>query len=328
MCRSRIHREPTGTVFVSVHPIRTDDLRPHTTEAWPLPAHGETATRWSTLVALGERDLPLAKLVEPHHDAASILGDLGAPPPATGDVWAVWASEPPFAVLEAQDGGRGWSVSGRKAFCSGAELASHALVTARTPEGSRLFAVDLADRGVVVDHESRPWAGPGMARAATLTLAFDDVSAVPVGAAGDYTTRSGFWWGAIGIAAIWLGGARSVARPLEGSVARLDAHGLAHLGAVRAELDSAQLMLDAVAHRADHDRLDVLEVERLALVVRDRVSSVVDLVIDRVGRALGPGPLAFDADHASRVADLQVFVRQHHAERDQERLGSWGRSDG
>ena len=149
-----------------------------------------------------------------------------------------------------------------------------------------------------------------------------------MGAAGDYTSRPGFWWGAIGIAAIWLGGARGVARPLEASSSRLDAHGLAHLGAVRAELDSAQLMLEAVARRADHDQLGTSEVERLALVVRDRVSAVVDTVIERVGRALGPGPLAFDDDHASRVADLQVFVRQHHAERDQEQLGAWGRDDG
>jgi alkylation response protein AidB-like acyl-CoA dehydrogenase len=308
---------------VSVHPIRADDLRPHAADAWPLPAHGETATRWSALVALGERDLPLAKLVEPHHDAAAILADLGLPSPVPGDLWAVWASEPPFAVLTAHDSGSGWTLSGRKAFCSGAELVTHALVTARTPDGSRLFAVELADPGVSRDGASRSWAGPGMARAATLTLSFDAVTGTPVGSAGDYTSRPGFWWGAVGIAAIWLGGARGVTRPLEGSVARLDAHGLAHLGAVRAELESAQLMLDAVARRADHDDLDEHDAERLALVVRDRISTVVDVVVERVGRALGPGPLAFDADHASRVADLQVFVRQHHAERDQERLGAW-----
>ena len=313
---------------MSVHPIRTDDLHQHTVDAWPVPAHGETATRWSALAALGERDLPLAKLVEPHHDAAAILADLGAPAPAAGDVWAVWASEPPFAVLTADDSTGEWTLSGRKAFCSGAELVTHALVTARTAAGPRLFAVGLTDRGITVDRDSRQWAGPGMARAVTLTLSFDDVSATPVGEAGGYTARPGFWWGAIGIAAVWLGGARGVARPLEGSVARLDAHGLAHLGAVRAELDGAQLMLDAVAHRADHDDLDEHAVERLALVARDRISSVVDVVVERVGRALGPGPLAFDADHATRVADLQVFVRQHHAEQDQERLGAWEPSHG
>lgn len=42
----------------------------------------------------------------------------------------------------------------------------------------------------------------------------------------------------------------------------------------------------------------------------------------RVGHALGPAPLAFDEDHARRVADLELYVRQHHAERDLAQLGS------
>jgi hypothetical protein len=40
-----------------------------------------------------------------------------------------------------------------------------------------------------------------------------------------------------------------------------------------------------------------------------------------VGRALGPAPLATDREHAQRVADLTVYLRQHHAERDLARLG-------
>lgn len=44
-------------------------------------------------------------------------------------------------------------------------------------------------------------------------------------------------------------------------------------------------------------------------------------MIDRVGRALGAGPLCRDADHARRVADLTVYLRQSHAEADLEQLG-------
>jgi len=35
----------------------------------------------------------------------------------------------------------------------------------------------------------------------------------------------------------------------------------------------------------------------------------------------GPGPLATDEDHARRVADLELYLRQWHAERDQAALG-------
>jgi hypothetical protein len=44
-------------------------------------------------------------------------------------------------------------------------------------------------------------------------------------------------------------------------------------------------------------------------------------VIVRVGHCLGPAPLAQDERHARRVADLQLYVRQHHAERDEATLG-------
>jgi alkylation response protein AidB-like acyl-CoA dehydrogenase len=299
----------------------------HTGVSWPPPARGYTAGRWRRLAALGEQDLPLAKLVEPHHDARAILADLATAPADPDDIWAVWAAEPPFAVLQARDRADGWTVTGRKAFCSGAELVSRALVTARAADGSRLFAVRLPDDGITIDHDSPAWTGPGMARAETVTLAFDEVRAVPVGAVDAYTDRAGFWWGAIGIAAIWFGGARGVARVLEDTRDRLDAHGLAHLGAVRAELDGLALIFDAAARAADTGELEVREVERLALVVRARTSDVVESVISHVGRASGPGPLAFDSEHAARVADLQVFVRQHHGERDLESLGSMERAD-
>ena len=51
------------------------------------------------------------------------------------------------------------------------------------------------------------------------------------------------------------------------------------------------------------------------------VETAVDEAITRTARALGPAPLCEDAQHAKRVADLTIYVRQSHAERDLERLG-------
>jgi hypothetical protein len=39
-------------------------------------------------------------------------------------------------------------------------------------------------------------------------------------------------------------------------------------------------------------------------------------VLDRFGRATGPQPLAFDARVAQRYAELTLYIRQCHAERD------------
>ena len=51
------------------------------------------------------------------------------------------------------------------------------------------------------------------------------------------------------------------------------------------------------------------------------VETAVDETLTRTGRALGPGPLSQDARHAERVADLTIYVRQSHAERDLAELG-------
>jgi hypothetical protein len=43
-------------------------------------------------------------------------------------------------------------------------------------------------------------------------------------------------------------------------------------------------------------------------------------VVKRAGRALGAGPLCRNRHFASLMADLPVFIRQSHAERDEAAL--------
>ncbi len=304
-------------------------------QAWaardvPLPGRGRTAQRWAELTEIGRADLALAKLVEPHHDAAAILADLGGPPPAGGEVWAVWAAEPPGAGLRAEAVADGWQLTGRKPFCSGAALVTHALVTAHDvrSDASRLFAVDLRverDRGGRAVLEAPTWVGAGMAAADTRTLACSAVRATPVGEPGAYTDRVGFWHGAIGVAACWLGGLRGVAARLLDRAGRSGPSELIamHLGAVAAAVHRCDAVLAVAAARADAGEHTSSEIARCeAEAVRATVAAAVEEVLSRVGRALGPGPLVADAAHAQRVADLQVFVRQHHAEADLAALGT------
>ena len=57
-----------------------------------------------------------------------------------------------------------------------------------------------------------------------------------------------------------------------------------------------------------------------------RVRGVVEAgcrsVLEQVALALGPRPLALDLEHSARVADLEVYLRQHHGRRDLAELGS------
>ena len=88
-------------------------------------------------------------------------------------------------------------------------------------------------------------------------------------------------------------------------------------------------MLQAAAEEADRagdpeaaDDANLQLWQRHALRVRAVVEAAATTTIERVGRALGPRPLATDAAHSRRVTDLAVYLRQSHAERDLAALGN------
>jgi len=290
----------------------------------PLPGSGETAQRWRRLAQLTEIDVVAGRLAEAHTDAAAILAELGGPLPSAGELWGVWAAEPPDAIVTADGAGDALVLDGVKAWCSGAGLCTHALVTARLGDGRRgLFAVDLG--GGAVRPLEHTWRNAGMADSDTRSVEFVGAPAVPVGGPGDYLSRPGFWFGAIGVAACWLGGARAVAAPLYQRAAErsVDDHLLAHLGAVDAAIAAADAALAVTAKHVDSDPCNRSGLAELrARRVRAIVEKAADEALIRTDRALGPGPLCLDDRHARAVADLSVYVRQSHAERDLAALGS------
>ncbi|RIJ48073.1 SAM-dependent methyltransferase, partial [Clavibacter phaseoli] len=144
-----------------------------------------------------------------------------------------------------------------------------------------------------------------------------------VGAPGWYLERPGFHWGGIQVAACWYGGAVGLARTLLRAASREGADRLLlmHLGAVDATLDGARASLAEASLLVDRGLAEGEEGRLLAKRVRAVVARAVDETLTHVAHALGPAPLAQDADHAKRVADLELYVRQHHAERDDASLG-------
>ncbi|MFC0451243.1 acyl-CoA dehydrogenase family protein [Rhodococcus jostii] len=287
----------------------------------PLPGDGATADRWAHLTRWCQRDLSVGRLLEAHADADAILAELDGTRAGRNEFWGVWASEPPHPVLDAFPNPSGWRLRGTKAWCSGASMCTHALVTARVDGEPRLFAVDLREPGVTAERGG--WRNPGMAATDTESVTFDDVPARPVGAATEYLDRPGFWHGGIGVAACWFGGALAVVEPLRARArsGRADSHQLAHLGAVDVAVSAARWSLESAAAEVDARPLDRRSAQLRAFRVRGLVERTASEVIDRVGRALGAAPLATDADHARNVADLLVYIRQSHAERDLATLG-------
>ncbi|HEX3592016.1 MAG TPA: acyl-CoA dehydrogenase family protein [Pseudonocardiaceae bacterium] len=286
----------------------------------PLPAGGDTAARWSALAALGRLDLTLARLAEGHADATAILAEAGrtAVPDACYGVWAA-RSGGTGAVLSRAGGEL--RLGGTVRFCSGASTLDRALVAATDGDDAMLVEVDVTNSRVLCDPGS--WQAIGMDASDSLDVLFDDVPVTPdmvIGPPGWYVSRPGFVLGSAGVAAVWLGGTAGVLDAVVAILTRgADEHQLAHLGALSAALRAADSLLAATARLADGSGADLAVPVRTAKAAVERAAWDMH---DRVPRITGPTPLCRDHQFAQRLADLQVYVRQHHAERDLAVLGA------
>lgn len=286
----------------------------------PLPAVGSTALRLAALAELGRANLTVARVFEAHADALAILAESGRDH-SDKRSWGVFAAEAPGVQLDATPVGSGYAVTGTKPWCSLGGLLDAALITARVAGGGRqLFEVDLHHRGV---HAQSPqgWIARGLRTVTSGPVHFDAVPAFPVGGPQWYLKRPGFAWGGIGVAACWHGGALALSDALlKTARARTRDLDSLHLGAVDVALHASATALAAAASAIDTGLTGAPQI--LALRTRAVVAQSVELVLQQVGHALGPSPLAFDDSYAARVADLTLYVRQHHAERDLATLGN------
>ncbi|MBG6055023.1 alkylation response protein AidB-like acyl-CoA dehydrogenase [Salinibacterium sp. CAN_S4] len=281
----------------------------------PVPGDASTRDLWEAFATLGAADLGVVRAVEPHLDAIGILAQAGIDP---GDgIWGVFAAEGGDDPLTTSTGDAP-SLSGTKPWCSLADRLDSALVTATTSTGHKqLYAVDLKHHGVRVAPAT--WMARGLSEIPSGPVTFGAVPATPVGEPGWYLERPGFAFGGIGVAACWFGGAVGIGRTVHAAAtAKPNPFLLAHLGAIDELLHSSRRALLEATQLVGYPSTDG---RLLAKRVRARVAKSCEEIIERAGHALGPAPLALDGAHAKRVADLQLYIRQHHAERDDESLG-------
>ncbi len=303
---------------------------------WPRPGEGQTVLLWELLASVASVDVAAARVVEPHLDALAILAQAGFPLERRGGAWGVFAAEGPGARLNAKADAGGILLSGAKPWCSLAPLLDRAVITAHTESGARAaFAVDLRQAGVTC--EEPVWVARGLREIPSGTVHFSEVPAVPLGGDSWYFSRPGFAWGGMGVAACWLGGAVAVARDYADSLHAAaeggrepDQLALAALGETDRILTSTLHYLARTAEQVDSGALSAgnggpASVHSSpwseALRVRGTVAAAVERVLSLVSQNRGPGPLAFDESYAKRTADLALYVRQHHALRDDAQLG-------
>jgi len=286
--------------------------------ALPYPGDGQTSARHHALAEIARRNLSLARLAEAHFDALSILNEAGRTP-VPGALYGVWASEIPGQALSIHNG----VLSGKKRFCTGAGLLDRAIVTATGPE-HRLIDIDLRATAHTLTIDTSEWVTPAFADTATATVTFDSTpftEADLVGPSRWYLDRPGFWSGAIGPAACWAGGALGM---IDWALLqkRNEPHTLSHLGALQADAWHLRTTLAQSGLEVDSHHADAAANHKLALTVRHLIEQTCTDVLTRIGRAYGPHPLALDAAVSRRYVELQLYIRQSHAERDLADLGN------
>ncbi|MBB3196742.1 acyl-CoA dehydrogenase [Roseateles terrae] len=326
----------------------------------PKPGQGQTLERWRMLGRVAADDLALAKLFESHTDARAILAELDTPgaargprvaaapvltevvvpadlsrtplsnsPPAAGTTpappaYAVWAAEAPDARVEAARAADGRVVlQGRKVWCSGANDVQRALLTVWMTDGSGpwLADVDLRQRGVQRDDSS--WAAVGMAATGTASVSFDEVPARLLGREGAYLHRPGFWQGGAGIAACWHGALEALAEALR-LAASLRQGEAWHLQLAMGQVDALLSANAALLRETGHwiDQHPTADARAWTLRARTATDETAQQVLRAVTQALGPGPFCRHAHLARLMADLPVFLRQSHGDRDLAALGA------
>jgi alkylation response protein AidB-like acyl-CoA dehydrogenase len=234
----------------------------------------------------------------------------------------VWASEKPGQDLSLHQGGSTLLIDGRKMFCSGAGIVDRALVITSS-SSSQLVDVDLRINrdSILFDHSE--WKAAAFSETKTASALFKNVQISVddlIGASQWYLQRPGFWHGACGPAACWAGGAAGLL-DYALSQARNDPHTLAHLGAMHASVWALASYLDIAGREIDATAHDYESAHIRALTLRHLVEQACTEVIRRLPRAYGPHPLAMNESVLRRYQELDLYLRQSHAERDLESLG-------
>jgi alkylation response protein AidB-like acyl-CoA dehydrogenase len=285
-----------------------------------LPGKGNTAERHRRLFEIGREDLSLAKLAEAHWDAIAILAENGREP-ASNTLYAVWASEIPGQPAQLNREAKNLRVVGRKMFCSGLGIVDRALVTVSSPYPC-LVEIDLKNNSNAIEINSSDWKTETFRLTNTGTITFHGavISGSIIGEPSWYLDRPGFWRGAIGPAACWAGGAAGLLdAALESK--RGDVHTMAHLAAIDANVWATETYLAMAGREIDESYSDCNAAMVRALRVRHLIEQACTDTLRRFARAYGPHPLTMIGETVRRYHELDLYLRQSHAERDLESLG-------
>ena len=284
-------------------------------DVWNGPLEGLV----ETLGQLARVDMCLARLVEGHADAVRICEQ--APARRLDGVYGVWASRSVGTGLRAGPTEAGWRLHGELRFASGVGLVDRALASAWLDE-DRHVLLDIDANGVTADESSWTTWAMDASRSFTVDVDVDVDSGSQVGGLDFYLSRPGFAVGGLAVAAVWAGGARHVVDAVTTSVREFSVspHQQRRVGVMEQAVWTADVAVAStlrVLAAAPPDDVPA-EIGR----ARTAVVLACDAVLSQAPLVVGPGGLSRDARLARVLADLAVYIRQHHLDDELTRLGA------
>lgn len=272
------------------------------------------------LAAVGRGDLSVGRILEGHYNTLFLIHRYGDAAQRrdlqdladAGALFGVWNTDLPGAPLRLADG----RLEGSKAFSTGIDGLTHAIVTVEGAAGREMLVIPLEGLGV-----DRSWWRPlGMKASGSHIVDFTDVrveNSWRLGRAGDYIAQPWFSAGAMRFAAVQVGGAHGVLDIALDHLKRTGRHDDPHqrhrLGEMATAVETGYLWLGRCAEswaRADLDESAGDEAIATVNAARGAVETVALRVLELAERSVGAAGLIAPHPLERRIRDLRTYLRQ------------------
>lgn len=272
-------------------------------------------------VLLGRASLPIARLYEAHVNAlqlierygAAHLADQAARDAVAGHIFALWVTDPRDPLVLAPHGA-GFVLEGGKSFCSGAGVATRALITAATETGTRMLVVGL-EPGTRVLPSPVKLGGMRAAITGSMDLSGIEVTAgALLGGDGDYLREPVFSAGAWRGSAAALGGLEALLdlhrAALRARQRDADPHQRARFGQLLIAHETARLWMGKAAFRGCLEDGPAEEIVAYINLARIAVETACLDALRLTQRSLGLNAFIAGSPAELLCRDLATYLRQ------------------
>ena len=211
-------------------------------------------------------------------------------------------------------------LSGRRSFCGGASIVDAALVLCASEQGEQIVLVDLLDPNVHVAPST--WTANAFRNAAVRTVHFDQYVIGAdrfIGPPNWYGARPGFWFGAVGVTALWAGLADALLHYLPDLQRRSDSTSDLARATIETSMWAVSATLSYVAECIDgsRNRVPAHTNSKLdAVSARIAMRAHIDSVTKYFDQEIGPAPYATQPALAQLRNELALALSQHHGTRE------------